>query len=84
MVRVSEQVDDAENKRKLFVRAKNNLAAMHANKALAYRFGAREVGSDPRTSKPIWAPHIIWDPQPVDVTTIEATQATVKSPGCAG
>jgi hypothetical protein len=60
-------VDDVENKRKLFVKGKNNLAP-HDTKALAYGFGAREVGKDKKTGSAIWAPHIIWFPQHVDVT----------------
>jgi hypothetical protein len=35
-------VDDAEHKRKLFVKAKNNLATSD-NKSLAFRFGVRDV-----------------------------------------
>jgi hypothetical protein len=58
-------VNDAENKRKLLVRAKNNLAPAELDKALAYRFGARKVGTDPQTGKEIWAPHIIWEDQHV-------------------
>jgi putative DNA primase/helicase len=72
-------VDDAENKRKLFFRAKNNFSAISANKALAYRFAGREVGTDPKTGKSIWAPHILWEPQPVDVTAVEAMQAASQS-----
>jgi hypothetical protein len=68
-------IDDAANERKLMVRAKNNSAARKDNQTLAYRFGAREVGSDPKTGKPIWAPFIIWDNQYVDVTALEAMQA---------
>jgi hypothetical protein len=41
-------VDDAENKRKLFVKAKNNLSAA-GNKGLAYHFGGRVVGKDAET-----------------------------------
>jgi hypothetical protein len=48
-------VDDAESKRKLFVRAQNNLAAVSMNQALAFRFAAR--GSVP--TQPIRAPHIL-------------------------
>jgi hypothetical protein len=71
-------VDNAENKRKLFVRAKNNLAPNN-NKTLAYHFSARKVGRDPKTGKEIWAPYIIWEPQYVDVTAIEAMQAATQS-----
>jgi hypothetical protein len=67
-------VDDAENKRKLLVKGKNNLAP-HDTKALAYGFGAREVGKDKKTGSAIWAPHIVWYPQHVDVTATEAMQA---------
>jgi hypothetical protein len=74
-------IDDAENKRKLFVKGKNNLAPKDA-KALAYDFGASEVGTDKETGEVIWAPHIIWHPQHVDVTATEAMQAAneTKSP----
>jgi hypothetical protein len=68
-------INDAENNRKLFVRAKNNLAAGGKDKTLAYRFGARRVADDPETGEPIHAPYILWEPQPVDVTAIEAMQA---------
>src|SRR5262249_10351147 len=71
-------IDDAENKRKLLVRAKNNLAPDN-NKTLAYHFGAQKVGTDPKTGQEIWAPHVIWEPQHVDVTAIEAMQAASQS-----
>jgi hypothetical protein len=70
-------VDDAENKRKLLVRAKNNLAP--ATKALAYSFSVREVGRDPKTDQTIHAPHIIWHPKHVDVTASEAMQAATEA-----
>jgi hypothetical protein len=71
-------IDDAENKRKLLVRGKNNLAKT-AQKSLAYNFGQRDVGTDKATGAIINAPHIIWHPQHVDVTAVEAMTAT-KSP----
>jgi putative DNA primase/helicase len=71
-------VDDAENKRKLVVKGKNNLATS-AQKALAYNFGVREVGTDAATGENIKAPHILWHPHYVDVTAVEAMTAT-KSP----
>jgi hypothetical protein len=71
-------VDDAENKRKLVVRGKNNLAKT-AQKALAYNFGQRDVGKDKATGAIIRAPHILWHAQHVDVTAVEAMTAT-KSP----
>jgi putative DNA primase/helicase len=71
-------VDDAENKRKLVVRGKNNVAT-HAQKALAYNFGVREVGKDKKTGEVIKAPHILWHARHVDVTATEALSAT-KSP----
>jgi hypothetical protein len=72
-------INDAGNNRRLFVRAKNNLAAGGKDKALAYRFGARKVGDDPETGEPIHAPYIIWEPKYVDVTAIEAMQAAAQS-----
>jgi putative DNA primase/helicase len=76
-------VPDPENNRKLFVRAKNNLSTSSKDKALAYRFGARIVGND--NGKEIWAPHILWELNYVDVTASEAMQAAAdnKSPGAA-
>jgi hypothetical protein len=71
-------VDDPENKRKLFVRGKNNVARADLQ-ALAYTFGLREVGHDRRTGAEVWAPHIIWHPQHVDVTASEAMQAATES-----
>jgi hypothetical protein len=75
-------IDDAEHDRKLIVRAKNNIAAKTA-KTLAFRFTAREVGTDRRSGKPILAPYIVFDPQYVDVSAVEAMQAAAdnKSPG---
>jgi putative DNA primase/helicase len=68
-------VDDTENKRKLFVRGKNNLARSDIQ-ALAYNFEAKEVAPD------IWTPHIEWHQEHVDVTANEAMQAATanKSP----
>jgi DNA repair protein RadA/Sms len=71
-------VNDAEHKRKLFVRAKNNLAAGN-DKALAYRFTAAVVGKDPKSGKEIWAPYILWETQYVDVTAAEAMQAAAEA-----
>jgi hypothetical protein len=71
-------VDDTENKRKLVVKGKNNLAPQ-ATKALAYGFGARMVGTDKDTGKEIWAPHIVWHPEHVDVTATEAMQAAAEN-----
>ena len=76
-------IDDAEHGRKLFVRAKNNVSAQGKNKTLGYRFGAREVGKDEETGQTIMAPHILWEPNYVDVTASEAMQAAAdnRSPG---
>jgi hypothetical protein len=75
-------VDDPENKRKLLVKGKNNLAPTDT-KALAYGFGACEVGKDKKTGSAIWAPHIVWYPQHVDVTATEAMQAAGSQSGYA-
>jgi hypothetical protein len=76
-------IADAENARKLFVRAKNNDAAESDNQTLAYHFDAREVGEDLETGEPIRAPFIVWEQGYVDVTATEAMQAASesKSPG---
>jgi hypothetical protein len=57
------------------VRAKNNLASDQADQALAFHFGVRQVGSDPKTGKEILAPHVLWEDRHVDVTALEAMQA---------
>jgi hypothetical protein len=71
-------VDDCPNKRKLFVRGKNNVAA-YDQKTLAYRFGLQMVGHDAKGEE-IWAPHIIWESEPVDVTPSEAMSSTIGRP----
>jgi putative DNA primase/helicase len=76
-------INDPENKRKLLVRGKNNLASnATCDKALAYHFGVQEVGTDNRNNKTIVAPYVIWEPKYVDVTATEAMQAASdnKSP----
>jgi putative DNA primase/helicase len=75
-------IDDAENERKLLVRAKNNASPKSKDKTLGYHFGARPVGTDTRTGMEIWAPYIEWEPNYIDVTSAEAMQAAVdnKSP----
>jgi putative DNA primase/helicase len=72
-------IDDDENDRKLFVRAKNNAAAKIKNKTLAYRFGARDVGKDEETGEVISAPFILWEDAYVDVTAVEAMQAAADT-----
>ena len=73
-------INDTENKRKLVVRAKNNLAVNTAEQTtLAFSFGVREVGVDPNNGKTIVAPYVIWEPQYVDVTATEAMQAASES-----
>lgn len=71
-------VDDAEHGRKLIVRGKNNLAR-RKDKALAYRFLETKVGTDSKSGKEIFAPHIVFDPEHVDVTASEAMQAATES-----
>src|SRR4029077_20860914 len=67
-------VDDSENeKARLFVKAKNNLAPDKL--ALRYMVGVRSVGHDPESNIEIMAPHIIWDSQHVEVTATEAMEA---------
>ena len=67
-------VDDAENdKARLFVKAKNNLAP--DKHALRFMVGTRHVGNDPDTNVEIWAPHVLWDSEHVEVTATEAMEA---------
>jgi hypothetical protein len=71
-------INDNENKRKLFVKAKNNLAA-HDQQSLAYQFHAKVVGYDEDLKRDIVAPFVEWAPEPVDVTSSEAMEAAVSS-----
>jgi hypothetical protein len=71
-------VDDADNKRKLFVKGKNNLAAYdQANKTLAFHFDSRIVGTDD-AGKKIEAP-IVWGLKHVDITAAAAMSAGKSS-----
>jgi len=73
-------VDDADNNRKLLVRAKNNLAeGGQKRKSLAFHFDVQHVGTDPRNSKPIIAPFIVWEPGYVDISATEALQAASEN-----
>jgi AAA domain len=75
-------LDDPEEKNsKLFVKAKNNLAADH--KALRYGFGVKAVGHDARLGKDIEAPFVIWHPQHVELTANEAMSAAAGPAGYA-
>jgi DNA polymerase bacteriophage-type len=75
-------VYDAENKRSLLVRGKNNLAPKD-QKALAFNIELGDGGIDPETGAAIEAPYIIFAQEPVDVTASEAMQAASenKTPG---
>jgi hypothetical protein len=74
-------IDDPENKRKLFVRGKCNIAKSDI-KALAYDFRTRVVGKDPDSGEDISVPYINWYPQHVDISATEAMQAAgSKTPG---
>jgi putative DNA primase/helicase len=75
-------LDDPEDKNsKLFVKAKNNLAA--DNKALRYGFGVKKVGHDARLGKAIEAPFVVWHPQHVELTANEAMSAAAGPSGYA-
>lgn len=66
-------VDDPENERRLFVKAKNNLA--RDTKALSYGVNAVQVGIDEKTGKPIWAPRVVWGLEHVEITAMQAMDA---------
>jgi DNA polymerase len=71
-------VDDAENRRTLMVKGKNNLAPKD-QKALAFSVNVRNTGTDRKTGKPITAPYITFSDEYVDVTASEAMQAASES-----
>jgi hypothetical protein len=64
------------------VKGKNNLAP-NDNNALAYGFGAREVGTDKKTGQAIWAPHVMWYSQHIEMTATDAMQAAGGQSGYA-
>jgi len=64
---------DVENRR-LFVKAKNNSTGP-AKKTLSYMTGSRMIGHDPETKEEIWAPHIEWGADYVEISASEAMQA---------
>jgi putative DNA primase/helicase len=68
-------IDDPENQRRLFVKAKNNLAPdMHA---LSYTIDTLRVGKDENGE--IYAPRIIWGTEHVNVTATEAMHAEAEA-----
>jgi putative DNA primase/helicase len=66
-------VDDLENDRRLFVKAKNNLAP--DTKALSYGVNTVNVGNDEKTGKAIWAPRVAWGLEHVEITATQAMEA---------
>src|SRR6266446_2355311 len=66
-------VDDAESNRRLFVKAKNNLAPDMAG--LSYTIDTKTVGTDPKTDELIGAPFVVWGREHVNVTATAAMQA---------
>jgi hypothetical protein len=73
-------VYDAENKRSLLVKGKNNLAPKN-QKALAFTIELGDGGVDQKTGATIRAPYIVFGPDPVDVTAAEAMQAATEAKG---
>jgi hypothetical protein len=73
-------VDDPEVKnRRFFCKAKNNLAP--DKKALSYMTGLKLVAFDEEQQKEIWAPHIIWGAEHVEISATEAMQAEAGTKG---
>jgi hypothetical protein len=67
-------VEDMEfDGRRLFVKAKNNLAP--DTEALSYLVGVRKVGEDPELGTEIRAPHVLWGSEHVKVTATQAMEA---------
>jgi putative DNA primase/helicase len=66
-------VEDPDNHRRLFVKAKNNLAPDMA--ALSYTIATMSVGQDRETHETIVAPYAVWGDEHVAVTATEAMQA---------
>ena len=64
-------VDDPENERRLFVKAKNNLAP--DTKALATSVSPPSAKMI-RQQETIWAPHVLWGSEHVNVSATEAME----------
>jgi putative DNA primase/helicase len=71
-------VDDPDGKRRLFTKAKNNVASQET-KALAYNLEGIVVGTDDETKEPIVAPRVVWALDHVDMTADQALAAEVDS-----
>ena len=65
--------DDLENERRLLVKAKNNLAP--DVKALSYTIKATHAGNDHRDGRDIYAPHIVWGYDHVEISATQAMRA---------
>jgi hypothetical protein len=66
-------VEDPENDRRLFVKAKNNLAP--DTQALSYTVGLLKVGDDEELGIEIYAPRVLWGAEHVNVTATDAIKA---------
>jgi hypothetical protein len=67
-------VDDADDEdARLFVKAKNNLAP--DKHGLRYTIGLQHVGHDGDLDEEIWAPHVIWHNEYVEITATQAMEA---------
>jgi putative DNA primase/helicase len=67
-------VDEPDSKRRLFTKAKNNVATRET-KALAYTLEGVIVGTDEETRESIVAPRVVWALDHVDMTADQALAA---------
>jgi putative DNA primase/helicase len=70
-------IDDPENKCRLLVKVKNNIAP--DIKALSYTLEAITVGKDDQTGDTIAAPRIVWGSEHVEITATEALEAEANA-----
>lgn len=71
--------DNSENERRLLVKAKNNLAP--DVKALSYTIKACHAGNDHRDGRDIYAPHIVWGYDHVEISATQAMHAEATGTG---
>jgi len=71
-------VDDLDNHRKLFVKARTTWRR-RTKKPWPSASTSAKSAQDKKTGAPIIAPHIVWHPEPVDITATEAMQAAAES-----
>jgi putative DNA primase/helicase len=70
-------VDEPDGNRRLFTKAKNNLAKRES-RALAYTIDVITTGYDREAEEPIFTPRVVWSNKPVNITADQALAAAAE------